>query len=199
ESNSYTGKTLVEGGVLQFGTSGKLTASEDIEINGGEMVISAGGQLASTAVVTVNTGGRLVASTGAITIDTLSLAGGTLEINGALQLISTQVELQNAELVFNPAAGASTLDIANGATPSSRANITYNGDLATGNTLLIVGVGETDLKEWTIGGVKIDGNYDLTANSNGFSITPIPEPSTYALFGATGALALALLRRKRKA
>ncbi|MDR2430248.1 MAG: PEP-CTERM sorting domain-containing protein, partial [Puniceicoccales bacterium] len=37
-----------------------------------------------------------------------------------------------------------------------------------------------------------DGTYVST-------IAAIPEPSTYALLGATGALALALLRRRRKA
>jgi hypothetical protein len=31
------------------------------------------------------------------------------------------------------------------------------------------------------------------------TLVAIPEPSTYALFGGVGALALALLRRKRKA
>ena len=31
------------------------------------------------------------------------------------------------------------------------------------------------------------------------TLTIVPEPSTYALFGAAGALALALVRRRRRA
>ncbi|MDR2429509.1 MAG: PEP-CTERM sorting domain-containing protein, partial [Puniceicoccales bacterium] len=66
----------------------------------------------------------------------------------------------------------------------------------------IIGVDKGDLDLWKVNNTLVSGsNYewvDAGQATTSFSLVAIPEPSTYALLGGVGALALALVSRRRR-
>jgi autotransporter-associated beta strand protein len=215
-ANGYTGKTTVSGGVLAFSGSGSIATSTEIEITGGELVITDGAQIGSGATISEIQSGRLtlvgaslgqdldVGGSGAVggsgTLSgKLNIDGGTLEVAGLLDL-NGDVLLDSATLHADLMTSAQ-LNVNGRFVSNDIVNVTFTPALFDGgNTLTVLGVADSRLDEWTVNGSAIGVNYAWTGDSgNGFSLVAIPEPSTYALLGGVGALALALLRRRRKA
>ncbi|MDR2429716.1 MAG: PEP-CTERM sorting domain-containing protein, partial [Puniceicoccales bacterium] len=67
-----------------------------------------------------------------------------------------------------------------------------------GGELTIVGANGNivGIENWTVSGAGLAPGSGFVLSGGVYSLVAVPEPSTYALLGATGALALALLRRR---
>ena len=216
-ANTYTGKTTVSGGVLKIATTGKIDSSSAIEINGGELILTKDGQVSNTVTLTFTAGkltldgnvalaqnfvvdaGKSIGGKGTLT-GTLDVNGGTLEVAGALTL-GGAVTLDNAIVHFDLEQGAAVLGFLSGDPSSSNVDVTFTPALLDGaNKLTVVGVTKAELDTWKVNGFALGSNYEWAAGTvtGAYDLVAIPEPSTYALLGGLGAVALALLRRRRK-
>ena len=221
---TFTGALSVEDGTLALGGDSTVTdatviggalkldavlaATNEINVSsGGALVVTGTGKVGSTTDIMVYGGtlttvetGKLFAEVSAIPRGQLFLQNSTLEITGTLELNTEgSIDFNNIEIDFTRDANGLARLIVHAGSLSSNGpvNLHFDGDLTdNGSALLIIGVNEGTLKNWSIDGTVIDGNYVLADDSSGFRITAIPEPSTYALFGGLGAVALALLRRR---
>ncbi|MDR2845467.1 MAG: PEP-CTERM sorting domain-containing protein [Puniceicoccales bacterium] len=188
-ANDYSGTTTVNGGILsvngnQSGATGAVAVNRGATLggtgtSGGETIIGsgatldpggAGGTLSFTQDVTLQGGAKLVMDilgTGAGEFDVLNFSG-------------------TGSLSFLP---GSTLELR---LASSGLEGEFHLNIITGGVAISV----------PSGGLILDGaqpgwEFSLDANGVLHHTQQIPEPSTYALFGAIGAVALALARRRR--
>ena len=215
-TNTYTGKTTISGGVLAFSGSGNIASSAEIELNGGELQVTDAGQISTTATITTN-GGKLTLANGitlaqAIAIRAGGSIGGTGTLGGAIDINGGTLEVVdtltlNGGLTLDSATvhvdlqSSALLTVAVGTFSSNGfVDVTFTPALFdSGNTLTVVGVNESELNKWTVNNLAIGVNYGWADDSHGgFALVAVPEPSTYALLGGVGAVALALLRRRRK-
>jgi autotransporter-associated beta strand protein len=218
-ANLFTGATQVQAGTLRL-ASGSSIKSTSIEVsNGGRLILSGSGQIVSNATVTVATGGTIGGVGTLATNLTLgtdkTLEIGTEGVGGELILSGSSVNLTDATLLFNfgsapvvqgfgalaasAAPGDATLTVTGTLAGADDVNITFNGIPDPGNKLFIDGVSDGALATWKLNGVTLTSDQvSALFTGAGLEVTPIPEPSTYALFGGVGALALALLRRRKR-
>jgi T5SS/PEP-CTERM-associated repeat protein/autotransporter-associated beta strand protein/autotransporter passenger strand-loop-strand repeat protein len=120
--NSYTGPTVINGGVLEI--EGSLTGTSSVTVNAsGTLMVANGGTVNSTTVinggvvevggsltgssVTVNTGGTLTVANGGTVDSTTVINGGAVEVDGSLTGSSVTVN------------AGGTLTVANGGTVNS--------------------------------------------------------------------------------
>ncbi|MDR2845330.1 MAG: autotransporter-associated beta strand repeat-containing protein, partial [Puniceicoccales bacterium] len=183
--NTYKGETTVESGILLIN----------------------GDQRAATGAVTVKDGATLGGKGGII--------GGvvTVEDGGTLSPGASIGELSFTENVTLSAGAKLILEIdTSGGVPQFDL-ITF---LGADKTLTLAEEGALEISN--IGGASIEGSFQIVQNATvlgtlAFSdsryaytfgegglltITSVPEPSTYALIGAVGAVALAFIRRRRR-
>ncbi|MDR2981555.1 MAG: autotransporter-associated beta strand repeat-containing protein, partial [Puniceicoccales bacterium] len=185
-TNTYTGATIVnEGKLLINGNNSSATGLVTVNTGatlggsgtiGGDIVIEAGGFLApGNSIGTLNANGNVSLKSGAtLVIEINSSDGATLSSSDQLLLAAGKnIDFEsgaNLQLVFTDQAMDSILvsDIF--------------GTLGDYSSLI---------------NATITGN-GSAYQFNGSHLTAIPEPSTYALFGAMGGLALVMLRRRKK-
>jgi predicted outer membrane repeat protein len=154
--------------------------------------------------------GVLELTTGTLTVDT----GATLELGGAGSAVTVS---SGGSVVF--AAGSAVLfhltaDGQNGLITTNA--LTFNSGATVKLSLDFTPVGGEEFLLFTLdtygvafgvpvaisGALPVGLAWDFseldTAGTVRIGTAPVPEPGTYALFGAIGAVALALLRRRRK-
>ena len=161
-TNSYTGKTIVNGGTLELGVDDCLANSSNVEIGAGNLKAAAGvddtvGTLDPTAAATINLGsGATLAFAASNGVD---WTGGTLNITG-------------------------TLNFAGGIGSSLRFGTT-NGGLTAGQLLQISATG------WTGFGLDAEGYLTATSTGGNIAptISDIANPPSFPSGGNTGALA----------
>ncbi|NBV84934.1 MAG: hypothetical protein EBS01_01420, partial [Verrucomicrobia bacterium] len=104
-ANTFTGKTLVEAGVLQLNGAQQTISSGTVELRGGVIEILAGGQINSNAAL-LFTGGTFLfgpAVTGQVeTVGTMRISGGSVT-TGANSIIGTgsTVRLENGQTTIS--------------------------------------------------------------------------------------------------
>jgi uncharacterized protein with beta-barrel porin domain len=193
--STYTGDTLVKGGSLfvHGSIAGNVVVKSGATLGGGTPADA--GEIGGN--ITVETGGFL--SPGA-SIGTLESTGNVTIAAGATLIIEVNTANNTYDILGIDAAHSLTFE--DGAI-LQLVNITPGSPLAM-NELKIFGSVATNVQLDGFLDLRVSDFADLTAldfvfnGANGISTTAIPEPSTYALFGAIGAVALALLRRRRR-
>jgi hypothetical protein len=150
-----------------------------VAVNGGTLQLGVTNALVSTTAVTLN--------------------GGTLQIDGGAfsqNFGSTALSLTASSTIdFGSGLGATTLAFgaSNLATWTGTLNVTnYN----VGSDTLRFGSDNTGLTAGQLSQILINGQSAQWAGSDG-SVSPVPEPSTYAAALGVVALAVTIYRRRR--
>ena len=163
-SNSYTGGTAIEAGVLSLAGSGALGASGEISFGGGTLQFSAGN--------TRDYAGRIENSTGPISLDT---AGQGVTFQG-------NIDNSNTDGLAN--LGPGTLVLSGSDTYSGGTYVEAGTLIAASNTALLdgsilaVGAGGTFLFDPTMSG---EAAVQFSAPPASSLLTPAAEPGTMAL------------------
>jgi autotransporter-associated beta strand protein len=196
---SVTAGTLSLGsGVVNFSNALDVSNSGSLLLNGQTLGVStvvnvgSGAHVGGTGTlkgdVTIGSGGTLVVGNIGSTNNTLSLSGDVILDAGATVEVTLDT-FSRATLDFG-AGGNVTADDA--------VTLVVTNWVDGGELHIVPATGQMPaIQNWTVLGVGTGAG--LTWDNGTYTITAIPEPSTYALFGGVGALALALLRRRRKA
>jgi autotransporter-associated beta strand protein len=169
-SNNFTGATVVTGGVLNLNSSAgaALGSTASVSVTNATLLISQSDQVSNTAAVTLS-GGTIAKGAGVIN-----------ETMGALTLSSTSF------LDFGTGTGNFTFSTF---TPGAFQLTLQNFNV--GNSLTVT---TGTFAPGAFNFSSFDYSWDEVP-SGGFTITAIPEPSTY--LAAAGLLALLLAARKR--
>ena len=196
--------------------SGRLMANKDLNISGiTNFNVAAGGGTIDTNGYTVylssglnGTGDLTKQGTGKLVFNNdhsnwtgkLTVTGGNVEVTANATLL---VSIANGQLangfVFSD---GSNVSLASGAT----LQIDLSGDtsgLRVGDTFAFFDGADVAISSpQDVSILSNNSNYTFTLESNGdlrlSGITPVPEPSTYALLGGAGLLGLIVLRRRRR-
>jgi autotransporter-associated beta strand protein len=198
-SNNYSGATTITGGTLELRGSINGTIGVTAE-TGGTLLLSGGSErVVDTAVVALNSGVLKFADTlGATTenLGALSLDGEST-IDFGLSLVGNTFQFDGLSL----AGGFTGLTVLNWTGSTYLPETSTDNGSNTDKLLFDVSTGLTDTQLGQIRFFDDSGSFLGTAHQidfNGsFEIVPVPEPSSAALLGAAGALALAGYRRRR--
>ncbi|MDR2844621.1 MAG: autotransporter-associated beta strand repeat-containing protein, partial [Puniceicoccales bacterium] len=209
QANAYTGTTTVTAGVLEI--QGAQAGNGAFDVTGGTLLVK--GSIGTGAVTVSGTGilGGTGTINGAITIE----EGGTLSPGASVETLSITGDVTfkagSTLLIELQYVGDQwTYDVLN---VSSGVTLTFE----EGAQLQIVNLGTEPLTKGVeinffgselpnfvgnpFGSVSFEGfgdeDFRFTIGPDG-KFAVVPEPGTYALFGGIGAVALALLRRRRK-
>lgn len=207
-ANSYTGNTLISGGVLDLSADGAQLYS---------------GASPVAAVVTVSNGGVLVVrnfgqsnttGTGAPSLGNLNNAGGQVVVDGGTLRFSNETTSRGR--VINIGANGATLDVVNNTNytwstspatsvpfTGSGQTLTLTGDASSSGTINLV-IGGTNVSllksgaaTWTLGGANTyTGNTTISAGTLSMSANRITTSPTIligngATWNSTGGLTLA--------
>jgi hypothetical protein len=195
--STYTGDTLVKGGSLfvHGSIAGNVVVKSGATLGGGtssvagtiggDIIVETGGFLSPGASIgTLASTGNVTIATGATLIIEVNTANGTYDILG--------IDVAH-DLTFEPGAILQLVNI----TPDSPLTFSEFNIFGFTTGSIVKAMGMPELSVSGFGGLTAT---DFAFNgASGISTTAaVPEPSTYALFGAIGAVALALLRRRKK-
>ncbi|MEI7864523.1 MAG: autotransporter-associated beta strand repeat-containing protein [Chthoniobacterales bacterium] len=172
-SNSFTGQVTVEAGTLELASLSGSAAGEvtNVEVSSGaRLLISRSGQVNDDATITLSGG-------------TIARGSGVSEIFGNLSLT------QASFLDF----GTGTAGTMTFGTYASSALLTIN-NFGLGNTLLFGSNLETTINNTSL--FQFSGGFTSDWNGSTFTITAIPETSTYV--AALGLMALLLWPLRRR-
>jgi autotransporter-associated beta strand protein len=162
-SNSYTGVTTVNAGVLAIGSGGSINNTNKVSIGAGEFKYNSGTALSKT-VEFAGTGGRL-SGTGAISNFVSVTAGNTLAPGNSIGTVAFGNGLSLAGITEIELAAAGTRN-----TPGSSDRADVTGNLALGGTLALTnagGAGVGSYKIFTYTGTK-SGSFTDVSNVAGY-------------------------------
>jgi autotransporter-associated beta strand protein len=194
-ANTYTGPTAVSAGVLNI--SGSINGTSNVQLDGGTLLLSGGTgeQVRDNADVNLN-GGSLAFGNNANQTETL----------GALTLSATSM------IDFGAAGGADKLLFSGGLFDRTTgilaiqnwvgqsAGISSAGIDGTDDRLVFSGNSIDFTSKFSQNDVSFNGGlgYQAINFTGGYEIVPVPEPSSTALIGAAGLLALVGYRERRR-
>jgi autotransporter-associated beta strand protein len=191
---AYTGLTTLSAGELAFTNAGAVA------LTGG---ITGTGTLEKTSGANLTISG--VVAPGAVTFDTdgvtpLTVGGGTLTFTGAGGVVLSDVTrlivgVDATGAITNAIAGAGGLSFANGGELYIVFDDTTLIDIENAAAKFAAAF---NLNPSQLENLVIDSNLGHLVFDNTTGLISIPEPSTYALLGAIGAVGLTLLRRRRQ-
>jgi|GEM_PF-2209320 len=170
QTNTYTGTTTISGGTLALGATGSLASAL--------IAVEAGGTLAGTGTVT-----------------------GTIDfVNGSFFDISSALASNPLDRDWITVGG--TITFGNSFGVGSLLGIDW-GTVGLG-TFQLIATTQTDwgsLNNFGTGNAYFDVGSGKSAYfaTGSLNLVVVPEPSTYALLGGLGVVALAALRRRRRA
>ncbi|HEY1375161.1 MAG TPA: PEP-CTERM sorting domain-containing protein [Gemmataceae bacterium] len=185
---------------LSSNNSDLITFSGPNTDTGTVNITGPGGTGTGTTKVTLKLGAaNTIASFGSV-----NLAGGVLDPGGFTHIMNAttlKLSASTAPSTIDYGAGPGEIDFANSSavawTSGAIVNLA-NWDPAT--TFLRFGTDATGLTAAQLGEIEFNGGGLGTAqlDSNGFVVSPVPEPSSFLLLGA-GAAGLGWWRRRRRA
>ncbi|RFC45582.1 MAG: Autotransporter-associated beta strand repeat-containing protein, partial [Verrucomicrobia bacterium] len=194
--NSYTGPTVlggpggVAGGGLTLNSTGQLTGTSGITLNGGTLTMT-NTNVVEGAIDRVNNAAGITSNGGAITYTNTAGAGNSYaETLGALTLSSGRLTVTSTNATTSPATQA--LTFSNGTGLASRAasntsTVAFLGGTALGTTaqnqIFITGQAATSagvpIGAWATAGVGTTA-VDYAAYGSTFGVTPLNATSTLA-------------------
>ena len=171
-------------------TFAPIIADNTITINPGAVALTKSGAGAWTVTAantftggTTISGGTLnLGATNALSNGALAMGGGTLAVNGFNQTLSKLTLLSNALIDFSNQAAALVFGDSSALTWSGTLAVTnYN----SANSSLRFGTSSSGLTVGQIGDITLNGAA-AAIDANGFIVSAIPEPSTYAVIPGCG-------------
>lgn len=192
--NTYTGPTTVQSGTLNI--SGSINATSNVKLDGGTLLLTgtSNAQVNDLAPVNLN-GGTLAFDNPANQTENLGTL--TLSANSIIDfgLGGGADQFRFASL---PVHTAGTLSITNWIGQS--AGSAFVGIDGTDDRLLFSGSSSDFISAFSQADVSFNGfsGYQAISFGGGYEIVPVPEPSSTALLGAAGLLALVGYRERRR-
>jgi len=214
-SNTYTGTTTVNSGILQLGsggTTGSLSASSAITVNtAGTFAINRSNAVVQgtdfSGAAIAGAGKFLQAGSGTTTLNIANTYSGGTTISGGTLIASADGALGTGNVSLT--GGTVTLTLQSGATNNYIADTASISIVSGAVTNLNYALGQTDIVNGiTLGGVvqTAQGTYGSSTSGATFqsafftgngTLTLVPEPSTWMMIGV-GAVLLAGVQRFRR-
>ncbi|OYV06452.1 MAG: hypothetical protein CFE26_06235 [Verrucomicrobiales bacterium VVV1] len=189
QDNTYTGRTLISGGILQLGnggTTGKLSTSSTI-LNNGNLTINRSDAVVQgtdfSAASITGTGSFTQAGSGTTTLNTVNTFSGVTTVSAGILELTNPLALQNSAIVTT---GSGTVVFTGFTTPIFGGLSGTTGDLTTvipgfaSSTSLTINPLSGSV---TYGGVISDGAGGLSLTKNGAGTQILSGTNTYT--GAT--------------
>ncbi|MDF3056270.1 MAG: hypothetical protein K0R17_485 [Rariglobus sp.] len=204
-NTSYTGATTVNAGTLEIGATGAVNSSSGVTVNGGSFIYNA--TTALTKAVTVNSTGT-VGGTKTLAGVTVNAGGFVSPGDGGAGTLTASSLTWNS----NGTTGGFNFDLGLDAASSDKLAITGAFTQGTGSTFVfnfndvgaqsitytLVTFGSTTFGDASVfSATGVDGTFAFAGNSLTFTVTAIPEPSTYAAILGGLVLAGVVYRRRR--
>jgi autotransporter-associated beta strand protein len=179
-TNSYTGSTTVNAGTLTFSAQANLSSSLTVN-TGGTLRLAATDAFGSSAAVTLNGG-------------TLQFSGGAFSQNFS----GTPLSLTASSTIdFGSGLGASTLSFGSSSAQTWTGTLSI-ANYSAGSDVLRFGTDANALSPSQLAAINFSGfAAGAQIDSNGY-VTPVPEPSTYALIFGSFAFGLSAYRLRKK-